>query len=682
MRSVALSTAILLALSGQAVRAEDKKPSDSPRSLTDSATYTPASCFTISSPFSDVLSTNPQCPFIRELFNDGIAGGCAAGRFCPNNPVTRGQMAVLLERVMRGASSWDGWRDGPTSPGGYDWGSKTTTLVQGTMMEFTHEGGEESGIYFDGDTAILWSPGDSGLLRIFDQDDLATASGGEKLRVNSNNLSFHAAGPSTTYELRFFGGGGEGTGVLRWDPLDASGGRFELDNDLAIVNDLSLTGALANTIASDGVLFVSVVNGARIHINSDDSAATEILVIDAGTTTLARFREDTQGLDVNGNVNANAFDLAESFVRAEPLEAGDVVRVAPSRPDAILKASRGDKGAILGVVSTKPGFHLGGSLMNENALKNWNTDVRARFSAARGALQQEAVARNPGLAQRLRDARSRAGVDRNPKALKLVELAQRDIDSAALDLFAARTLAPVALSGRVPVKVDASAGPIAVGDPLGPSSIPGVATKATSPGLILGTALEPLESGRGKVLMFVNRGWWGGTATTRASDQMQRAEGEAQAAAPDAVEPGTTPTNPVVADGWTLRARGGGQAEMVAVSEAVEEGDVLVMDAGDAYRPSAFAEDATVVGVVASRPALLAGRRVDENGAAVVVAGMTRVKVDATWGAIHRGDLLVSSPTRGHAMRADDPPAGTIVGKALESLESGAGTIRVLVMLR
>ena len=40
------------------------------------------------------------------------------------------------------------------------------------------------------------------------------------------------------------------------------------------------------------------------------------------------------------------------------------------------------------------------------------------------------------------------------------------------------------------------------------------------------------------------------------------------------------------------------------------------------------------------------------------------------------------SPTEGHAMRSDDPRPGTILGKALESLEAGTGVIRVLVMLR
>ena len=56
--------------------------------------------------------------------------------------------------------------------------------------------------------------------------------------------------------------------------------------------------------------------------------------------------------------------------------------------------------------------------------------------------------------------------------------------------------------------------------------------------------------------------------------------------------------------------------------------------------------------------------------------------VDAAYGAVWPGDLLVTSPTPGHAMRADTPLPGTTLGKALESLEEGVGTIKVLVMLR
>jgi hypothetical protein len=58
------------------------------------------------------------------------------------------------------------------------------------------------------------------------------------------------------------------------------------------------------------------------------------------------------------------------------------------------------------------------------------------------------------------------------------------------------------------------------------------------------------------------------------------------------------------------------------------------------------------------------------------------VKVDASYGAIAPGDLLVASPKPGYAMRATDPRPGTIIGKALAALPSGSGVIAVIVTLQ
>ena len=64
------------------------------------------------------------------------------------------------------------------------------------------------------------------------------------------------------------------------------------------------------------------------------------------------------------------------------------------------------------------------------------------------------------------------------------------------------------------------------------------------------------------------------------------------------------------------------------------------------------------------------------------MTGTVPCKVDAGYGPIRVGDLLTTSPTPGHAMRSSDPHPGTILGKALEPLDAGTGTIRIVVMLR
>jgi hypothetical protein len=66
----------------------------------------------------------------------------------------------------------------------------------------------------------------------------------------------------------------------------------------------------------------------------------------------------------------------------------------------------------------------------------------------------------------------------------------------------------------------------------------------------------------------------------------------------------------------------------------------------------------------------------------VTLGAFATLRADATYGAIQPGDLLVSSPTPGHAMRAGDPQVGTVVGKALGALDAGTGSIPVLVTLQ
>lgn len=72
---------------------------------------------------------------------------------------------------------------------------------------------------------------------------------------------------------------------------------------------------------------------------------------------------------------------------------------------------------------------------------------------------------------------------------------------------------PIALSGRVPVKVNNKNGPIAVGDKITISSVAGVGMKATSAGMIVGTALEAFNGEEGTVEVFVNASYWAPSAS-------------------------------------------------------------------------------------------------------------------------------------------------------------------------
>lgn len=129
-------------------------------------------------------------------------------------------------------------------------------------------------------------------------------------------------------------------------------------------------------------------------------------------------------------------------------------------------------------------------------------------------------------------------------------------------------------------------------------------------------------------------------------------------------------------------------AEHMPAAADVGPGDVVVIDPNqDEYVIRSYqANDPMVAGVISSEPAMLIGN--SESKTPLALAGRVPVKVSAENGAIHRGDLLTTSNTPGHAMKATahimDGVAfytpGTIIGKAMGELESGTGTLIVLVL--
>jgi hypothetical protein len=154
-------------------------------------------------------------------------------------------------------------------------------------------------------------------------------------------------------------------------------------------------------------------------------------------------------------------------------------------------------------------------------------------------------------------------------------------------------------------------------------------------------------------------------------------------------------------------------AEMIHASggaETLEPGDVLVIDplSSRSVARSGTAYSTLVAGVYSTRPGFVGSERewdelpadISPEGARervtlrpadmtarydevpLAVVGIVPAKVSTENGAIRPGDLLVTASLPGHAMRAEDPPNGTIVGKALEPLASGSGKIRILVTLQ
>jgi hypothetical protein len=132
-------------------------------------------------------------------------------------------------------------------------------------------------------------------------------------------------------------------------------------------------------------------------------------------------------------------------------------------------------------------------------------------------------------------------------------------------------------------------------------------------------------------------------------------------------------------------------AEWVPSTGPLPPGTVVVVDPDGENKVTSSSEpyQTSVAGVVSLQPGILLG----EPGVAksqIATTGRVKVHVDASHGAIHAGDLLVTSAKPGVAMKSEPielngrrfHQPGTIVGKALQSLPSGEGEILVLLSLQ
>lgn len=123
-----------------------------------------------------------------------------------------------------------------------------------------------------------------------------------------------------------------------------------------------------------------------------------------------------------------------------------------------------------------------------------------------------------------------------------------------------------------------------------------------------------------------------------------------------------------------------------------EPGDVMVIDVTGTRRfaRSAAANSTLVSGVYATKPGVLArpgdvagDLKWTETEVPMAIVGIVPCKVCDEGGAIEPGDLLVTSSTPGHAMKAPaNPAAGTLLGKALGRLDGKSGKVEILLLAR
>ena len=116
-------------------------------------------------------------------------------------------------------------------------------------------------------------------------------------------------------------------------------------------------------------------------------------------------------------------------------------------------------------------------------------------------------------------------------------------------------------------------------------------------------------------------------------------------------------------------------AEIYESDSEYEVGTVVVFGGDKEITTTNKKYDNRVAGVISENPAYLMNS--DSQGQAVALLGKVKCKVHGT---ITKGMMLVASEITGCAVKSENPPPGSVVGKALEDYDSEEiGTINIVV---
>ena len=134
------------------------------------------------------------------------------------------------------------------------------------------------------------------------------------------------------------------------------------------------------------------------------------------------------------------------------------------------------------------------------------------------------------------------------------------------------------------------------------------------------------------------------------------------------------------------------EANNETMTAKVEAGMVVSIDPANPSKLalSTRAYDRRVAGIISGAGGVKPGMVMSQEGTLadgkhpVALSGRVYCWVDAAPGAIEPGDLLTTSSTPGHAMKAADAAKaqGAIIGKAMTGLKEGRGLVLVLVTLQ
>lgn len=132
--------------------------------------------------------------------------------------------------------------------------------------------------------------------------------------------------------------------------------------------------------------------------------------------------------------------------------------------------------------------------------------------------------------------------------------------------------------------------------------------------------------------------------------------------------------------GTSTTAKYADLAERYEADDVLEPGTVVCFGGAKEITACDHPNDHAVAGVVSTDPAYMMNSEAGSDATHPYVALTGRVPVKVT-GEVNKGDLLVASEVKGHAMANNNAKAGTIIGKAIGSSAGGEAVIEVLITL-
>ena len=132
--------------------------------------------------------------------------------------------------------------------------------------------------------------------------------------------------------------------------------------------------------------------------------------------------------------------------------------------------------------------------------------------------------------------------------------------------------------------------------------------------------------------------------------------------------------------GTASSARYADLAERYEADAILEPGTVVCFGGEKEITACDHENDHAVAGVVSTDPAYMMNSAAGNNDTHPYIALTGRVPVKVV-GPVAKGDLLVASSVKGHAMANNNAKAGTIIGKAIGSSDNGESVVEALINL-